>query len=427
MASFNSTSNFRQKFYFTTLFYKLLGTGLALLLLYLLPYYFEFSEDFLKARLFVLAGFLWIIFFSLLELQAKSFKTYKLLGEIELNIGTIFLGLFLLKAGVIWSLFFIFSFLIIGAAYNFSKTSPYIIALIGVVFLVYDFVVKQSAGPIAMFYLVMKSAALLFWAWYGGLMVEALTIERAQSQRLQKLYQRLKASYKKLKLLDKAKDNFIEVTSHQIRTPIALIEGMLSMALRELNHKGSFPTSLLEKAYDGTIRMQTLVKNLLSASRIEVKKIEVNWENVDIVSLAQSVYEEFKIQAKNKKLKFSLEVDKTLPFIKTDGEKVKEIMEIFVDNALKYTLKGYVKMSLFKEKDKVVFLVKDTGIGVPKEFRSEIFKKFSRAENIGIIHPEGTGLGLFIAKVLIKKLKGQLVFQSQEGKGSTFGFKLPLA
>ncbi len=183
----------------------------------------------------------------------------------------------------------------------------------------------------------------------------------------------------------------------------------------------------MEKAYDGTLRLQTLVKNLLSASRIEMNRLEFNYTEVSLGEIAYEVYREFKGRALSRNLRFEIFIQKDLPILKIDRERVKEVMEIFVDNALKYTLEGFVRIKLFKEENNIIFIVEDSGIGVPQSFRSRMFKKFSRAENVGMIHPEGTGLGLHIAKVIISKLKGEIIFESQEGRGSTFGFRLPVA
>lgn len=416
-----------RKFLRITIFNKLIGTGFAALIIYILPLLIKIDSHFKQGGIFILFGFLWVCIFSYLEAKTKNFEDFKRLGEIEMIGGAVFLGLFLIFSQLADIWFFIFSFIIMGAAYNFSSTSPYIIATIGSLSLLYSFLIfSKDFSFFGIVSVSLKIFALFFWARYGGLLVEALKMERKNTKKIQSLYLRLKKNYQKLRVVDKAKDNFIEVTSHQIRTPLALIEGTLSMAIKELNHHGTFPTSLMEKAYDGTVRMQTLVKNLLSVSRIEVKKLQINLEKVYLSKLAQSVYEEFNVRAKEKKINLILEAAKNIPIIKTDSEKIRELMEIFVDNALKYTLKGYVKIKVVKEGKAVVFLVEDSGIGVPREFQGEIFKKFGRAENVGMLHPEGTGLGLYIAKVTVSKLKGKLVFKSQEGVGSTFGFKLPI-
>lgn len=416
-----------KKFLRITILNKLLGTGGAALLIYILPLLFKIDTHFKEGGIFILFGFLWVCLFSYIEGKTEKFEDFKRLAEIEMIGGSVFLGLFLVTSHLTDIWFFIFSFIIMGAAYNFSVLSPYIIASIGSLSLLYSFLIyAKDFSFFGILSISLKIFALFFWARYGGLLVEALKMERKNVEKMRKFYSRLKESYKKLKVIDKAKDNFIEITSHQIRTPLALVEGTLSMAIKDLDHHGRFSTSLLEKAYDGTVRMQTLVKNLLSVSRIEVRKLKLNLEKASLAKISQSVYDEFKVRAKERKLNFEIVADKNLPNILLDIERIKEVIEIFIDNAIKYTLKGYVKIRVYKEGDMLVFLVEDSGIGVPKEFKGEIFKKFSRAENVGMLHPEGTGLGLYIAKVIISKLKGKLVFKSQEGVGSTFGFKLPI-
>jgi signal transduction histidine kinase len=112
--------------------------------------------------------------------------------------------------------------------------------------------------------------------------------------------------------------------------------------------------------------------------------------------------------------------------VELDEGKTRQVIMNFIDNALYYTPKGDVTVTLDRAKDKVRLEVKDTGIGVPKEAREKLFTKFFRAGNAQMVRPDGTGLGLYLAKRVIEDQGGTIIFESVEGKGSTFGFELPI-
>lgn len=239
----------------------------------------------------------------------------------------------------------------------------------------------------------------------------------------------LRVANKKLKELDEAKSEFISIASHQLRTPLTVIKGYISMIL-----EGSFGKTSkvikdnLSKVYQSNERLIGLVEDLLNISRIESGRQEYNFKPINLVELAQTVYEELKQKAKDKGLKLQFhKPKKPLPKVVADSDKLHEVMINFTDNAVKYTPKGQIDMKVYQEGNEVIFAVKDTGIGMNEDDKSHLFKKFSRAKGTFLIHTEGTGLGLYVAKMIVQSHLGRIWAESEgRGKGSTFFFAIPV-
>lgn len=408
----------------------------------------------LKRSLFIFGGLLFFIFLEKNFLLPKAFLTVKyylvlaifwnfllilisgffnktenslFFYRLEVLGYAILLSLFLVSSDLAFYYFFIFSFLIFAVSFKFCKIGPFFIATIGFLALTTNLFSLNELNFQNIFLYLFQVFALYFWAYFSHKMVDLLEEQKNQTEKIKKIYKKLERNYQALKELDKAKDSFIEITSHQIRTPLTLVEGSLSMILKnpEDDSKRDFYLSLLKKAYEGVVRLQSLVRNLLSVSALDVGKMNLHRSNVRVDLLAKEVYDSFKDKAYFKNLKFYFQKKGRFKNILADGEKLKEVMEIFVDNALKYTFKGFVKIRVVAKDNWYIFEVEDSGVGVPKKFQKHLFKKFIRADNVRQIIPEGNGLGLYIARKLIKAHGGQVYFKSVEGKGSTFGFKIP--
>lgn len=234
-----------------------------------------------------------------------------------------------------------------------------------------------------------------------------------------------------LKQLDKAKSEFISIASHQLRTPLTVIKGYISMM-----KEGSFgpvPEPImqnLDKVYLSNERLIGLVENLLDISRIESGRQEFIWSKVDITAKAKEIIETLKNNAEQKGLKLILaKPEGNIPIIVADDAKLHEVMMNFIDNSIKYTKEGKIEVILrANPKGMVTFCVKDTGIGVSKDIQEKLFQKFTRGKDSFRIHTEGVGLGLYVAKMLIDAHKGKIWVDSEgEGKGSQFCFSVPVA
>lgn len=232
-----------------------------------------------------------------------------------------------------------------------------------------------------------------------------------------------------LKKLDAAKSEFISIASHQLRTPLTVIKGYISMML-----EGNFgvltkpETESLEKVFLSNERLIQLVENLLNISRIESGRLQFDYKQVDLNKMAESVIEELSGNAKKKNLILQFKPPaKPVAELKLDEEKIRQVMMNLIDNGIKYTKQGSVTVKLEQTDKKVQFSVADSGMGIRPEDMANLFKKFSRGTGTSLIHTEGTGLGLYVARMMIEAHHGKIWAESDgEGKGSKFCFELPV-
>ena len=233
----------------------------------------------------------------------------------------------------------------------------------------------------------------------------------------------------RLRQLDKAKSEFISIASHQLRTPLTAIKGLISMALEGFwGPLNSEQKKYLSQAYQSGERLLKLIEDLLDISRIEAGRLEFNFRTIDLTKIVKEVINELAPSARKKKLYLRfIKPKKPLPKVKADSNKIREVIENLVDNALHYTAKGgaTIRLKYNKTKNKVIFSIADTGIGIPKTLQSSLFTKFHRSKKAVSRYTEGTGLGLFVALKIIEAHHGRIWVKSEgEGKGSTFYFEL---
>ncbi len=246
-------------------------------------------------------------------------------------------------------------------------------------------------------------------------------------QRVDHATNRLRVANRHLKELDLAKDEFISMASHQLRTPLTTIKGYLSM-LQE-GDAGKITTNqreFVDYAFGASERMVNLISDLLNVSRLSAGRFLIETKPIDIVAMVSDEVRQLQSHATNKKLTLTFESPETpLPPVELDENKTRQVVMNFIDNAIYYTQSGSVTVRLDRDKDNVRLEVEDTGIGVPDASRHKLFTKFYRADNAQNIRPDGTGLGLYLAKRVVEDQGGTIIFKSTEGKGSTFGFELP--
>jgi len=228
--------------------------------------------------------------------------------------------------------------------------------------------------------------------------------------------------------LDKAKDEFISMASHQLRTPLTAIKGYLSMLLE--GDAGEIKMSqydFVNEAFSAGNRMVALINDLLNVSRMDTGRFFLEPVTVDLEKIVQEEMKQLSNSAREKKIYLKIEKkSKSLPMITVDETKIRQVIMNFIDNAVYYTVRGGITVILDKDSKNVIFKVQDTGIGVPEKAKNELFTKFFRAENARTARPDGTGLGIYLARKVVEDHGGEIIFDSTEGKGSLFGFKIPI-
>ena len=235
-----------------------------------------------------------------------------------------------------------------------------------------------------------------------------------------------------LKELDQAKDEFISMASHQLRTPLTTAKGYVSMVLEgdfgKINPAMKEP---LTQSLDSANRMAGLVSDLLNVSRMEAGRFFIDPVEVDLGEEVPAEVAQLQTLADSKNVKLVYKKPaKPVPKMELDLDKTRQVIMNMVDNAIHYSAPpsggGKVEVSLAQEGEDIIFKVVDNGIGVPEAQQKKLFKKFFRAANAQNTRPDGTGLGLYLVKRVVEDEGGEVIFKSNEGKGSTFGFRMPV-
>ena len=247
-------------------------------------------------------------------------------------------------------------------------------------------------------------------------------------QRIANATRELRSSNAQLRHLDKAKDEFLSMASHQLRTPLTSVKGYISMVLEgDTGKVNADQKKLLNEAFVNSEHMVGLINDFLNVSRIQTGKFTMEKVPTDLCKVVTQELESLKPSATSRQLKFDFKPPVDFPILDIDEGKIRQVIMNFSDNSLYYSKQDTkITINLSVEGENAVFTVKDTGIGVPKSEQDELFTKFYRASNAKKQRPDGTGVGLFLAKKIIDGHGGKIIFESVEGKGSTFGFSLPI-
>lgn len=244
---------------------------------------------------------------------------------------------------------------------------------------------------------------------------------------VQRVARELQRSNKKLQALDEAKDEFISMASHQLRTPLTSIKGYLSMVLEgDVGDITDQQRQMLQTAFTSSQRMVYLIADLLNVSRLQTGKFMIETTETYLPDVVEEELAQLKETAAAKNMTIHYDKPSEFPMMQLDETKIRQVIMNFADNAIYYTQNGgEVTVSLVEKPKNIEFTVTDNGMGVPKTEQHKLFNKFYRAGNARKARPDGTGLGLFMAKKVIVASGGAILFKSKEGTGSTFGFSLP--
>ena len=276
-----------------------------------------------------------------------------------------------------------------------------------------------------------EGGLLLFVIVFGILLIKSVLKEVHQREEMEKLSKELKVINEKLVETDKMKAGMYSFVSHQIKAPMGIVKGFAELlaqnAYGKLPKKAKETVENIEKAANRLIR---LVEDFLDLRRIEEGRMDYEFKEINIVDLVKSVFEELKLLANQKKLEFIFNITTSdVVKVRADEQRLRQVIMNLIENAIKYTEKGFVKvecqMSDVKGQKSVLFSVSDSGIGIKPEVLPELFDQFKRAKEARLI--QGTGLGLYIAREIVKAHGGEIWAESDgEGKGSGFYVRLKM-
>jgi len=229
-----------------------------------------------------------------------------------------------------------------------------------------------------------------------------------------------------LERLNRLKSEFLSFASHQIKAPMTVVKGYASMIYD--GSYGPLPEGVKQTAIrikEASDRLIGLVGEFLDLRKIEEGRMEYRFDRINIVELVDSILTELKVLAQNKKLNLTFKRPAEEISVTADKEKLRQVIQNLVENAIKYTDKGYVRVKVRTEKGAVLIAIKDSGRGMPQSLIPNLFQQFSR-DSKAAKEIQGTGLGLYIAKEIIKAHNGKIRAESEgEGKGATFYVEVP--
>lgn len=238
----------------------------------------------------------------------------------------------------------------------------------------------------------------------------------------------LRASNNKLMEIDATKDEFVSMASHQLRTPLTSVKGYLSMVLEgDAGEITPAQRRLLEEAFTSSERMVRLIGDFLNVSRLQTGKFVIERHAVDLGVMIEQEVEGMRQIAATRDITIVFKKTPRVPLLYLDENKLRQVVMNFIDNAVYYSPDGStIRVVLEIDEGDIVMKVIDRGMGVPSDVQGKLFTKFFRAENARKQRPDGTGIGLYLAKRIIVGHKGRVIVNSIHNKGSTFGFRLPI-
>jgi len=243
-----------------------------------------------------------------------------------------------------------------------------------------------------------------------------------------RLNKALEEANEKLRELDQLKSEFLSFASHQLRAPLTAIDGYSSMLLQgdfgKMSEKVRNSVQVIDTSSKSLIK---IVNEFLDVSRIQQGRMKYDMSDFDSEKLAEEVVAELKPNVENKGLTFSFTSEKGKDYVVNgDSGKIKQVIGNIIDNSIKYTPNGGVKVNVGRKADKVLISVSDTGIGIGPDDLPKLFSEFGRAKDAHKTNVSGTGLGLYVAKQMVEAQKGRVWVESEgKGKGSTFYIELP--
>lgn len=274
-----------------------------------------------------------------------------------------------------------------------------------------------------------RSSVFLLVLIFGILLIRTVKKEIMLREEIETLAESLKKANVRLRELDKMKSEFVSFATHQIRAPITAIKGYASMIL-----EGSFGQvsgklkDAIDKIFQSSESLVLVIEDYLNISRIELGRMQYAMSVFDFKRLVEEITMELIPTIRKAEINISVHKESGKSYrLRGDSGKLRQVVINLIDNAVKYTPKGSIRVDLSKddERNKIILAISDTGVGISKEVMPHLFEKFNRAKNANNVNIHGTGLGLYIAKQIIDSHKGRIWAESDgEGEGSKFFVEL---
>ncbi len=229
------------------------------------------------------------------------------------------------------------------------------------------------------------------------------------------------------KSLEEERDEFISVVSHELRTPIAIAEGNVSNAQLIADQSGDMTAikQALREAHNQVLFLADMINDLSTLSRAERGKLQVEVEAINVHQLITELASNYTPNAAGKGLEFKTAIDPKLELLQSSKLYVREILQNFITNAIKYTDKGSVTLQAVATPEGVRFIIQDTGIGISKSDQARVYDKFFRSEDFRTRQANGTGLGLYVTMKLARLIHAEIGLESELNKGSSFTITVP--
>jgi PAS domain S-box-containing protein len=229
------------------------------------------------------------------------------------------------------------------------------------------------------------------------------------------------------KRAEQMKSDFVSFVTHQLRTPLSGVKWMLELAMDATDNPEEM-LSFVQDARISTERLIRLVNDLLDTSRLERGRLEIVRQYIDVADLTQNVVRELTPLLTEKEERLTVRADDALPQPYVDMQLLRQAVMNLISNAMKYSpAKGEIGIHITCDHECLRWEIRDSGIGIPKADLGKLFQKFYRAGNAVAVETEGTGLGLYLVRLIVERFGGKIWCESEEGKGSTFTFTLPYA
>lgn len=351
------------------------------------------------------------------------------------NLGLLYFGYFNFnwvgQVGIIFMITLIFYSILKFKLFNIKVVATELFVFILWVFIFVKFFLSNNIQE-----QIINAVLLLLIVVVGIFLIRSVIKEVNQRERIEKLAGELQVANDRLRELDTQKSEFVSFATHQLRAPLTAMKGYASLILEgDLGKLSHVMRDAVTRIYDSSKTLTSIVDDYLNISRIELGSMKYTFEQVDLKQLVEDVIAELKPNIEKSKLSFSFKMDSHMNkegdkdkkfMVQADRDKFKQIILNLIDNSVKYTPSGSVEVSVYKNNaKKIIFSVKDTGIGIAPEVLPKLFAKFSRADNANKQNIHGTGLGLFVAKEIVLAHNGKIWAESAgEGRGSAFFVEL---